>query len=92
MADQKWDFKRSKSFDKSFSKLSPEQQKQAKQAFKNEFKKDPFAKSHKINRLSSLMRETVRSFHIEGDFITTWVVRGNQIVALDIGDHEIYKK
>ena len=91
MADQKWDFRRSKTFKKSFEGLTPEQQNKAKQAFKTEFKPDPFARSHKINRLTGILGETVRGFHVDKDLVVTWVVRGKQVVALDIGTHDVYK-
>jgi mRNA-degrading endonuclease YafQ of YafQ-DinJ toxin-antitoxin module len=87
----KWDFKTSKAFRKSFNKLAPEQQKKARRAFKNEFKPDPSSRSHKINRLTAILGEVVRGFHVDQDLIVTWVVRGNQIVALDIGTHDVYK-
>ncbi len=91
MADQQWDFRRSKTFKKSFDALTPEQKTKARQAFKTEFIPNPFPKSHKINRLTAIRGEVVRGFHIDKDLIVTWVQRGKQIVALDIGTHDVYK-
>jgi len=91
VADQKWVFKRTKSFIKAFNALTPGQQTKARAAF-NRFKKNPpLAQCPKKNRLSALARRTIRGFHIEKNLIVTFTIQGNEIISLDIGTHDVYK-
>ncbi len=90
LAAVKWDFRTTKEFRKSLKNLSPAQQQKAKEVFAA-FKKDPFARAQKKNRLSAIYKETVRGVHVEGDLIAIFVVRGDKIVSLDIDTHDIYK-
>jgi mRNA-degrading endonuclease YafQ of YafQ-DinJ toxin-antitoxin module len=86
-------FKATPEFWKAFGKLSGPQQEAAEETFKI-FKNDPFdarLKTHRINRLSSLYRSTVMSVTIENDLRAVFTIKGNQIISLDIGTHEIYK-
>lgn len=84
---------RTPAFKKSFDKLTEDQQKKAKKAFRI-FKKNPFdpsLKSHKIHKLSSRNNQTVYGLHIEGDLIVVFITKDDQVISLDIGTHDIYK-
>jgi hypothetical protein len=86
-------FKRTPQFRKSFDGLDPAQQKAAKEAFKI-FKANPFdprLRTHKINRLTSLLKHTVHSVTIDGDLRAVFTIRKNEVISLDIGTHAIYK-
>jgi len=89
-----YEFKATPSFWTSLESLSPEQQRIAREVFEEIFKKnpqDPRLHPHRINKLSSRFKETVRSVTITGDLRAVFVIRGNTIVSLDIGTHDIYK-
>lgn len=89
----KYVFKRANEYKASFKKLTPAQKKAAKDAFKI-FKANPFdprLKTHKINRLSALMRRIVFSVTIEADLRSTFYIDGNTVWSIDIGTHDIYK-
>jgi hypothetical protein len=86
-------FKRTPQFRRAFDGLDPASQKAAKEAFKI-FKKDPFDPAlgtHKINRLSSVMKRIVYSVKIQSDLRATFYIKGNKVISLDIGTHDIYK-
>jgi hypothetical protein len=88
-----WIFKRTHQFRKSLDALSPDDQKAAREAFKK-FRMDPFDKSlrvHKINRLSSLRKQTVRSVVITERLRAVFTINGNVVLSEDIGHHDIYK-
>ncbi len=86
-------FKKTARFRKSFSKLTDEQKRKAKQKFAI-FKKDPFAPSlntHPIKRLSAEIGQLVYSVTITADLRSIFVIDDDTILSLDIGTHEIYK-
>jgi hypothetical protein len=93
VAAQNHVFKAVPAFWRAFKSLTPDQQKLAQEAFKK-FESNPFdpsLKTHKINRLSSLLRRPVFSVSIASDLRSTFTIVGNQIISLDIGTHDIYK-
>jgi len=58
------------------------------------FKVDPFDPrlgTHRINSLSARMGKTVRSVVIEGDLRAVFVIDGDLVTTIDIGDHSIYR-
>ena len=58
------------------------------------FKADPFDSrlgTHKINSLSARMGKTVRAVLIEGDLRAVFVIDGDLVTTIDIGDHSIYR-
>jgi len=74
--------------------LDQTDQQAARSLFNKIFKSDPFHASlhtHKINRLSSLMRKTVFSVTIKGNLKAVFYVQGNTVVSFDIGTHDIYQ-
>jgi len=93
VADSNYEFKAVPTFWKAFNELSAEQKDSARNAFKT-FKSDPFhrsLKTHKINRLTALMKRAVYAVVIEGNLRAVFVVKGNQVISFDIGTHDIYK-
>jgi hypothetical protein len=86
-------FVSTKSFWREYESLS-EEKRQAADAMFTRFKKDPFAKglgTHKITRLSVLHKEPVWSVPILGNLRALFVIHGDTIVSISIGDHSIYK-
>jgi hypothetical protein len=78
---------------KQFNKLPLEQQKLAKQTFKNTFIKNPFDPSlgtHKINHLSARYKTTVWSATLDGDLKVVFYISGNIVWSFGIGTHSIY--
>jgi len=93
VATEPYVFKAVPDFWKSFSSLTPDAQKAAREAFKK-FKANPFDPSlnpHKINRLTALYKRTVHSVTIGPDLRAVFTVSGNVVLSLDIGTHKIYK-
>lgn len=86
-------FKATPQFWKSFNALPPQQQEEAKKTFQI-FQKnpsDPSLRVHKINRLSALRKNVVRSIVVGDNLRAVFEVKGNVITSLDIGTHDIYK-
>ena len=58
------------------------------------FKRNPFdarLRTHKIHRLSALMRRTVHAVVIEGDWRTVFYIEGDAVVSFNIGTHDLYR-
>jgi hypothetical protein len=58
------------------------------------FKENPFDPrlgTHKIQRLSAIMRQTVHAVVVEGDLRVVFYLDGNNVVTFNIGTHDIYK-
>lgn len=86
-------FKATEAFWQAFHALPPEQKESVRQAWAI-FKVNPFDSrlgTHKIHRLSARHRTTVYSVVIEADLRAVFVVRGDTIVTLDLGTHDIYR-
>lgn len=86
-------FKTTPQFRKALRRLSGEQKRSAKAAFQI-FKSNPFdprLRTHRIHRLSAIMRRTVYAVVIEGDLRAVFYVDGQTVVSFNIGTHEIYK-
>jgi hypothetical protein len=82
-----------KSFWREYESLSAEKRKAADAMFVR-FKKNPFAEglgTHKIVRLSALHKEPVWSVPILGNLRALFVIRGETVLSISIGDHSIYK-
>jgi hypothetical protein len=89
----KFQFKASRAFWKSFTKLPERQQASSMAAFKN-FKANPFdprLRAHKINSLSAYYGKTVYAAEIEGDLRAAFYVEGETVFTVDIGSHAIYR-
>ena len=52
---------------------------------------DPRLRTHKIHRLSSLVRRTVYAVEIEGDLRAVFYVDDDLVMSFNIGTHDIYK-
>ena len=93
MTEQQWVFKRTRTFRKKLDTLSSDQQSKARERFR-EWRKEPFSQAlgvHKINRLSALLRRTIRAIHVEKNLVVTFAVVGKEITSLDIGtEKEVY--
>ncbi len=88
----KFEFKKTPTFRKSFSRLSRRDRRAALKKFQI-FKNDPWDRSlntHKINRLSAIAKTAVWSVAIRADLRALFVKDGNVITSIDIGTHEVY--
>ena len=57
------------------------------------FKKDPFdprLRTHKIYSLSAEFGKTVYAVDIENDLRVAFFIRGNTVISVDVGSHDIY--
>jgi hypothetical protein len=75
-----------------FYGLSPAQKDSARRAWQI-FKQDPFDPrlgTHRINRLSGIMRRTVYAVVVEADLRVVFYVEGDAVVSFNIGTHAIY--
>ena len=86
-------FRAAKSFWRSWSKLSREQQQMARRTFPI-FKQNPFdprLRAHKIHRLSAHYGRTIYAVDIAGDLRAAFYLEGETIWSVSIGTHDIYK-
>jgi hypothetical protein len=89
----KYRFRAAKSFWRSWSKLSEEQQMAARRLFPI-FKLNPFdprLRTHKIQRLSAHYGRTIYAVEIAADLRATFYVDGETVWSVSIGTHAIYK-
>ena len=73
--------------------LPPSQKESARRAW-HIFKENPFDPrlgTHKIHKLSAMLRRTVHAVVIEGDLRAVFYLEGNEVVTFNIGTHDIYK-
>ena len=59
-----------------------------------DFQTDPFDSrlgTHKIQRLSALMRRTVYAVVVEADLRVVFYIDGNIVVSFNIGTHDVYR-
>jgi len=81
-------------FWEAFYKL-PDSQKESVRAAWKIFKPDPFdprLRTHKIHRLTAIMRRTVHAVVIEGDLRAVFYIEGNTVVTFGIGSHAVYRQ
>ena len=86
-------FRAAKSFWRSWSRLSAEQQRAARQAFQV-FKQNPFdpsLRAHKIHRLSAEYGRTIYAVDIAADLRAAFYLEGETLWSVAIGTHDIYK-
>ena len=89
----KYRFKPTEAFWESFYALSPGQKASTRRAWKI-FKENPFdprLSTHKIRRLSAHYGRTVYAVAIEANLRAVFYVKGDCVVKVDIGTHDIYK-
>ncbi len=89
----KYRFRATRAFWRSFGKLSPRQQGNARQAFLI-FKQNPFhpsLRSHKIHKLSARYARTIYAAEIEADLRVVFYIEGDVVVTVDIGSHALYR-
>jgi len=89
----KYRFKPTKTFWQSFYDLSSNQKDSTRQAWKI-FKENPFdprLRTHKIHKLSAQYDRTIYAVAIEGDLRAVFFIKGDCVVTVDIGTHDIYK-
>ncbi len=89
----KYRFRASRTFWRNFAKLTVQQQENARKAFAI-FKQNPFdprLRSHKIQKLSARYGRTIYAAEIEADLRVSFYVKGDTVVTVDIGSHDIYR-
>ena len=87
-------YEATETFWENFYNLSSKQKESARRAWAI-FKQDPFdprLRTHKIHRLSGLMRRTVYAVEVEGDLRVVFYVDGDVVMSFNIGTHDIYRK
>jgi hypothetical protein len=85
-------FQATRAFWRNFYQL-PAAQKQSTRKAWQIFKLDPFdprLRTHKIHRLSGIMRRTVYAVAVEGDLRVVFYVEGDLVVSFNIGSHAVY--
>ena len=86
-------FKRTKRFKRDFRKLQPFEQAKAEALFKI-FKKNPWdkaLKTHKISALSQRAGTPIWAIYVDADIRALFMQKGNVIISLNIGNHDVYK-
>jgi mRNA-degrading endonuclease YafQ of YafQ-DinJ toxin-antitoxin module len=86
-------FKPTDQFWESFYDLSSSQKDSTRRAWKI-FRENPFdprLRTHKIHRLSAQYGQTIYAVDIEDDLRAVFFIKGDCIVTVDIGTHDIYK-
>lgn len=86
-------FRAAKSFWRSWSRLSADQQQAARRAFQI-FKQNPFdprLRAHKIHRLSAHYGRTIYAVDIAADLRAAFYVEGETVWSVSIGTHAIYE-
>jgi mRNA-degrading endonuclease YafQ of YafQ-DinJ toxin-antitoxin module len=89
----KYHFKPTENFWESFYDLSSSQKDSTRRVWKI-FRENPFdprLRTHKIHKLSALYGRTIYAVDIEGDLRAIFFIKGDCIVTVDIGTHDIYK-
>lgn len=87
-------FKTTPQFRRALRSLSPDQKQAAKTAFQI-FKENPFDPrlgTHKIQRLSAIMKRTVYAVEIQNDLRALFYIEKDVVVSFLIGNHDIYKR
>jgi hypothetical protein len=87
-------FRAAKSFWRSWSKLSGQQQHKARAAFEL-FRQNPFdprLRTHRIHRLSAHYGRTIYAVDIADDLRAAFYIDGATIWSVAIGTHDIYKR
>jgi hypothetical protein len=85
-------YQASETFWDNFYSLSAPQKESAPTAWQI-FKQDPFdprLRTHKIHRLSAIMRRTVYAVIVEGDLRVVFYIENDTVVSFNIGTHAIY--
>jgi len=94
VAGVKYRFAATESFWEAFYAL-PAPQKESARAAWLIFKEDPFdprLRTHKIHRLSAIMRKTVFALVIEGDLRAVFYIEGGAVISFNIGSHAVYRQ
>jgi mRNA-degrading endonuclease YafQ of YafQ-DinJ toxin-antitoxin module len=89
----KYRFSASRAFWRSFAKLPTQQRQKAREAFLI-FKRDPFdprLRSHKIHKLSARYGRIVYAAEIEADLRVAFYIKGDVVMTVDIGSHDVYR-
>ena len=94
MPGVKYRFAATEAFWEAFYALPDPQKQSAREAWLI-FKEDPFdprLRTHKIHRLSALMRQTVFALVIEGDLRAVFYIEGGSVISFNIGSHAVYRQ
>lgn len=85
-------FRATEAFWENFYKLPSPQKESVRRAWRI-FRENPFdtrLETHKIHRLSAIMRRTVHAVVIEGDLRAVFYLDGSEVVTFNVGSHQIY--
>jgi mRNA-degrading endonuclease YafQ of YafQ-DinJ toxin-antitoxin module len=88
-----YEYKAVPNFWKKFYALKSGQKESVRKAW-TVFKKDPFdprLRTHKIHSLSAEFGKTLYTVEIERDLRIAFFIRGNTVISVDIGSHDIYE-
>jgi len=89
----KYRFTATRTFWRSFGKLSAQQQEHARKTFAI-FKENPFdarLRSHKIHKLSARYARIIYAAEIEANLRVIFYIDGNLVITVEIGSHDIYR-
>jgi mRNA-degrading endonuclease YafQ of YafQ-DinJ toxin-antitoxin module len=87
-----YEYKAVPNFWKKFYALNSAQKQAVREAWAI-FKNDPFdarLRTHKIHSLSAEFGKTVYAVAIESDLRVVFLIRGNTVISVDVGSHDIY--
>ena len=87
-------YQATETFWENFYDLTPAQKTSARNAWEI-FKQDSFhprLRTHKIHRLSALLRRTVYAVEVEGDLRVVFYLEGDLVVSFNIGTHDVYRQ
>ncbi|CAN5502229.1 hypothetical protein BH20VER1_BH20VER1_18340 [soil metagenome] len=86
-------FRATRSFWRSFAKLPLQKQARARDTFRI-FRQNPFdsrLRTHRIHKLSARYGQTIYAVEIEADLRAVFLLKGDTVVTLDIGSHDVYR-
>ena len=87
----KYHFTATETFWENFYRLPPSQKDSARRAWRI-FKENPFdprLRTHKIHRLSGIMKRTVHAVVVEVDLRAVFYIEGDTVISFNIGTHDI---
>lgn len=87
-------FRTTPQFRKALRKLTADQKRAAKVTFQI-FKQNPFdprLRTHKIHRLSGIMKRTVYAVEVEGDLRAVFYLDGDSVISFNVGTHAVYSE
>ena len=92
MGRVKYRFIATEAFRENFCRLPSSQKDSVRRAWHifKEYPFDPRLRTHRIHRLSGLMRRTVYAVEVEADLRAVFYLEGDTVVSFNIGTHDLY--